>query len=257
MNDAYRNLDLTGRVITITGGASGLGWATAELVVARGAAVMLADIDADGVEARAAELRARGGRAAAIRTDVSREDDVKAMVDCAIERFGGLHGAFNNAGIDTGHTGITDTPLANWQRSLDVNLTGIMLCMKYQVGHMLAHGGGSIVNTSSSAGAVGFANAIAYVASKHGVVGLTRAAAMDVAAKGIRINALLPGSVETPMLEGAFNDPPLRAYIERSHPIGRMGKPFEIAETVAWLLSDASSFTTGAALHIDGGFTTC
>ncbi|MFV8817978.1 SDR family NAD(P)-dependent oxidoreductase [Haliea sp. E17] len=257
MNNPYAKLDLTGRVFTITGGTGGLGKATAQLCAARGASVVLADLDAAAGEALVAAIRASGGKAAFIRTDVTREEDVMAMVDFAVDSFGGLHGAFNNAGIDNGHKTVTEASLADWQQNIGVNLTGVFLCLKYQIACLLERGiQGSIVNTSSTAGAVGMANAVAYIAAKHGVAGLTRSTAVDYSAQGIRVNAVLPGAIHTPMLENALQDQALAQMIARSHPIGRIGEAPEVAETVAWLLSDAASYVTGALLPVDGGFTT-
>lgn len=256
MASPYDRLSLEGRVVLITGGTGGIGGETARLCAARGAAVVIADLNDAAGEELVAAIRSDGGRAAYIRTDVSREEDAKAMVDFAVATFGGLHAAFNNAGIDTGHTSVADTALAQWQRNLSVNLTGVFLCLKHEIAHMLAHGGGAIVNTSSTSGAIATVTSADYTAAKHGVVGVTRSAAVDYSAKGIRVNAILPGGVATPMLMGALvgNDP-LRRVVEASHPIGRIGDPAEIAEAAAFLLSDAASFITGACLMVDGGFT--
>jgi 2,5-dichloro-2,5-cyclohexadiene-1,4-diol dehydrogenase 1 len=254
--DPYARVSLQGRVIIITGATGGIGSATARLTAARGACVVLADTNEAAGAELAAAIQGGGGRAAFIRTDVSCEDDVKAMVGAALSTFGALHAAFNNAGIDTGHHGVADQELTQWQRNLAVNLTGIFLCMKHEVAHMLTSSGGSIVNTSSTAGAVGVGTSADYVSSKHGVVGLTRSAAVDYSGKGIRVNAILPGAIETPMFLSALQGhPTLRQIVEEGHPIGRIGQPTEIAETVAWLLSDAASYITGASIMIDGGFT--
>ena len=256
MSGPYERLSLAGKTVLITGATGGLGSATSRLCAARGASVVLADLNDSAGEELVASIKGPGGRAAFIRTDVSREDEVKAMVDFAVATFGGVHAAFNNAGVDTGHNGVVDLPLAQWQRNLAVNLTGMFLCMKHEIVHMLAHGGGAIVNTSSVAGVVGVATSADYVSAKHGVVGVSRAAAVDYSAKGVRVNVVLPGAIETPMFLNALKDhPTLRQIVDSAHPIGRIGQPSEIAEAVAWLLSDAASFVTGASIAIDGGYT--
>jgi len=178
------------------------------------------------------------------------------MVAHAVDTFGGLHGAFNNAGINAGNALLNEMDLAHWQRCLSVNLSGVFLCMKHEIAHMTAHGGGAIVNTSSAAGAVGMPWSVDYVSAKHGVVGATRAAAAEVSRQGIRVNAILPGAVETSMFTNALGtNPDLRRMTEEGHPIGRVGQPHEIAETAAFLLSDAAGFITGASIAVDGGFT--
>lgn len=253
---AFASLALTGRVAIVTGAGSGIGARTARLLAGRGAAVIVADRDQAGCEETVAAIRDAGGQAEPSVVDITSEADVEAMVALAVSRFGGLHLAFNNAGISSRGTPLDSMPLEEWRRMLDVNLTGAFLCMKHEVAHMVAHGGGAIVNTASGAGVVGFPNVIDYVAAKHGVVGLTRAAAIDYATRGVRVNTVLPGGVETPMLIGAMGqDPVMRETIARSQPIGRLGQPSEIAEAVAWLLSDAASFVTGAAIAVDGGYT--
>ena len=249
------SIDLSGRVVLITGGSGGIGSATARLCATRGASIVVADLNDAAGEALVADIVATGGKAAFVRTDVSREADVQAMVGFAVSRFGGLHCAFNNAGIDNGHLNVVDLSLVEWQRNIDTNLTGVFLCLKHEITHMLGAGGGTIVNTSSIAGTVGCANASAYVAAKHGVAGITRACAIDFSARGIRVNAVLPGAIETPMLTHALEDQALREMVTRGHPIGRIGQAREVAETVAWLLSDAASFVTGSCIVVDGGFT--
>lgn len=249
-------LSMSGRVITVTGGASGIGAATANILAARGAAVIVADINDVEGERVVARILAEGGTASYLHTDVSCEEDVVAMVQCAVTRYGGLHGAFNNAGMASRGIELIKMSLENWQEMIAINLTSVFLCMKHQIAHMLEHGGGVVLNTSSGAGVVGVPGGIDYTAAKHGVVGLTRAAAIDYSAKGVRVNALLPGGVDTPMLNLAMDeDPVVRRSVSEGHPIGRLAKPEELAEAAAWLLSDAASFVTGSAMAVDGGYT--
>lgn len=256
MSGPFDRLSLAGRVVLVTGGTGGIGSATARLCADRGASVVIADLDAERGEALAADIRGTGGEAAFVRTDVSREDEVEAMIAFAVNSFGGLHAAFNNAGINAGNALISEMALDHWQRCLAVNLSSVFLSMKHEIAHMLAHGGGAIVNTSSAAGAVGMPYSADYVSAKHGVVGATRAAAAEASGKGIRVNAILPGAIETPMFTDALGtNPDLRRITEAGHPIGRIGKPEEIAELAAFLLSDAAGFVTGAAIAVDGGFT--
>ena len=247
---------MTGRVIIVTGGGSGIGEATAKLLAARGASVVIADVDDSGGNRVAGAIREGGNRGVFLHTDVAREEDVRRSVEFAISEFGGLHAAFNNAGVTGNGVSLVEMPLVDWQRVMNVNLTGVFLCMKHQIGYMMRHGGGAIVNTSSGAGIVGFPNLADYVTSKHGVIGLTRAAAVDFSALGVRVNAVLPGGIETPMLLSSMGrDAAVRAAVEHGHPIGRLGQPAEISEAAAWLLSDAASFVTGSIFAIDGGYT--
>lgn len=256
MSGAFDRLSLADRVVLITGATGGIGSETARLCAARGAAVVLADLNEEAGEALVAEIRSAGGEGAFVRTDVSREDEVAGMIAFAVKTFGGLHGAFNNAGINAGNALINDMALDHWQRCLAVNLSSVFLSMKHEIAHMLAHGGGAIVNTSSAAGAVGMPYSADYVSAKHGVVGATRAAAAEASGQGIRVNAILPGAIETPMFTQALGtNPDLRRITEAGHPIGRIGTPQEIAELAAFLLSDAAGFITGAAIAVDGGFT--
>ncbi|NML87569.1 SDR family oxidoreductase [Sphingobium sp. TB-6] len=253
---AFDRAGLDDRVITVTGGAAGIGKAAARLFAARGASVVIADLGEDAGAKAVAEIQAAGGRAAFIRTDVTCEEDVQAMIGFAVSTFGGLHGAFNNAGINQGPAALSDVALERWQRALAVNLTGIFLCVKHQLRYMLAHGGGVIVNNASVSALVGVVMSVDYVATKHGVLGVTRAAASEVSGKGIRVNAIAPGATETPLfLEAVKGQPGLREMVEAGHPINRIAKPEEIAETAAWLMSDAASFVTGACIAVDGGYT--
>jgi len=256
MARGFARVGFEGRVMTITGAAGGIGSATARLCASRGARRVIADIDEARGARLAEEIRTEGGTAQFIRTDVSRESDIEEMVEFALSAYGRLDAAFNNAGINTGNSMIVDLPLDQWNRGMAINLTSIFLCMKHQIPVMLRQGGGAILNTSSSAGAVGMAMSPDYVAAKHGVVGITRAAAVEVSGQGIRVNAILPGSTDTPILAGAFEqNPALRGIIEQGNPIGRIANPEELAEAAAWLLSDAASYVTGACIPIDGGFT--
>ena len=243
-----------GKVILVTGGASGLGEAASAQLVARGAHVLVADLDAERGQAVVDRIAVDGGRAAFQPTDVTREADVAAAVAAAVDTFGRLDGAINNAGTTGPAASTADYSLEDWNRVLALNLTGVFLGLKHEIPAMVARGGGAIVNTSSGAGLVGFAGLPAYVASKHGVLGLTRAAALEYVKAGVRINAVCPGSARTPMLEGFMGgDPALERAMANSAPIGRLARPVEIAEAMVWLLSDAASFVVGHALAVDGG----
>lgn len=246
--------DFTGRTIIVTGGASGMGFATADLLAQAGANVVLADLNEQASHDAAEKLG--GGRVIGVRADVSVEDDVKAMVATAVGSFGKLDGACNAAGVPQTGKMLHEVTPEDWDRCHRVNLRGTFLCNKYQIAAMLETGGGAIVNVVSTAAMVGFPNGGEYCASKAGVLGLVRGAAIDYATKGIRINAVLPGATDTPMLSGAFaNDPGLEAALAAVHPMGRLGKPTEIAAAVRWLLSDEASFVTGASYAVDGGHT--
>jgi NAD(P)-dependent dehydrogenase (short-subunit alcohol dehydrogenase family) len=246
--------DFDGKVAVVTGGASGIGRATAELLAARGAKVVVADLDDAQGATTVARVNAIGGEGVFVRADVTEPDDVSAMVTTAVDRFGRLDIALNNAGVPGTYAPFLQQSLADWERTVAVNLTSVFLSMQAEIPAMVDSGGGSIVNTSSAAGLMGFAMLPAYVASKHGVVGLTKSVALEYAAKGIRINAVCPGSVRTQMLEGfAGGDESMLEGMGRMQPIGRLGTPSEVAEAVVWLCSDAASFVTGHALAVDGG----
>jgi NAD(P)-dependent dehydrogenase (short-subunit alcohol dehydrogenase family) len=250
---------LDGRVVIVTGAANGIGRATAIECSMEGANVVAADVDVAGGAVTVKMIEDEGGTAMFVPTDVTDRAQVAELVDTTIQRFGKLDGAFNNAGIE-GEQGPIDTCAShNWDRVIDVNLSGVFHCMQAEVPAMLEQGngephGGSIVNCASVAGLVGFVNIPAYVASKHGVVGLTKAAALDLADKNIRVNALCPGVIETDMVTRFIHDSPeTESAMEALAPMNRMGTPSEMATFVTWLLSDKSSYVTGQALAADGG----
>jgi NAD(P)-dependent dehydrogenase (short-subunit alcohol dehydrogenase family) len=195
-----------------------------------------------------------GGEATFVRTDVSKAIEVQALISTAVETYGRLDCAHNNAGILGGRGLTAEYAEERWQQVIAVNLTGVWLCMKYEIPQMLSQGSGAIVNTASVAGLVGFPSTSAYVASKHGVVGLTKTAALEYAQQGIRVNCVCPGVIHTPMTERGLSDPELRARIIAMEPIGRVGSPEEVAEAVVWLCSDAASFVTGHTMTVDGGY---
>jgi len=246
--------DLDGKVALVTGGASGIGRATVELLAARGARVLIADLDEDKGTDVVDAVHADGGSATFRRVDVTVPDEITAMVSHVVDVFGRLDIAVNNAGRTGTYAALADQQLDDWNTTLAVNLTSVFLSLQAEVPAMLATDGGAIVNTSSGAGLMGFANLPAYVASKHGVVGLTKSVALELARSGVRVNAVCPGSVRTPMLEGftGGNEEALLG-MGKIQPIGRLGTPSEVAEAIAWLCSDAASFVTGVALPVDGG----
>ena len=250
---------LNDKVALVTGGGSGIGRATAIIFAREGAKVMVADLNGEAAEQVKEEIIARGGEAAAIRADVSKEEDARAMVRATLDAFGALDVAFNNAGIEGLIAPTHEYPPDAWQRIIAINLTGVYLGMRYQIPVMREQGGGAIVNTASILGVVAFENTPGYTAAKHGVIGLTKTAALENAQHGIRINAVCPGFIETPLVMErgvqAGRDPAVYEELKRLHPMGRLGQPEEIAEAVAWLASSAASFVTGHALMVDGGYT--
>lgn len=247
---------LENKVAFITGGISGIGYAAALAFVREGAKVVLADIDANAGEAAAAKIQQSGSEAAFIRTDVSKSADVQAMISQTVERYGRLDFAVNNAGIGGASALTADYPEDEWRRVLDINLTGVWLCMKYAIPHMLTAGGGVIVNVASILGHVGFANSGAYVAAKHAVVGLTKSTAIEYATQNIRVTAVCPGFISTPMIEsaGMTEGTDLYNMIAGLHAMKRLGKPEEVGELIAWLCSDGASFITGSSILADGGY---
>lgn len=248
------NRRLEGKAALVTGAGSGIGRAAAALFVREGARVIVSDVNVSGGEETVAAIRKQGGEARFIRCDVSKPAEVEALIRGAVEAFGRLDCAVNNAGISGTMVPTGDYPEEAWDEIMAINLKGVWLCMKQEIQQMLKQGGGSIVNTASVAGLVGIQMAPAYVAAKHGVVGLTKTAALDYAKANIRINAVCPGVIRTPMVTVITNDnPQVAAAVTASEPVGRMGEPEEVAEALVWLCSGAASFITGAALPVDGG----
>jgi NAD(P)-dependent dehydrogenase (short-subunit alcohol dehydrogenase family) len=244
---------LDGKVALVTGGGSGIGEACASALAASGATVVVADLAEHAAQRVSRTIVENGGVATAATIDVGDPAAVESMIDGIVAEHGGLDAAVNNAGIsgDTLPTG--EYSIETWRRVIEINLNAVFYCCRYEIAAMLSQGGGAIVNMSSILGSVGFPAAPAYVAAKHGVVGLTRAAAIDHAAAGIRVNAVGPGFVDTALLASA--EDAVRAGLAELHPVGRIAHPGEVGELVAWLCSDAASFVTGAYYTVDGGYT--
>ena len=249
--------DVAGKVAFVTGAASGIGRATAIAFARGGANVVTADVAAEANAATARFVEQEGVRGLAVDCDVTRGESVAEALGSAVETFGRIDIAFNNAGIEQPHSPVAEVSEQEWNRIIGVGLSGVFRCLKHEIPLMLEHGGGAIVNTSSGAGVKGFRDQAAYAAAKHGVIGLTKSAALDYAAAGIRINAICPGIVDTAMM-GRFTGgrPEGRNSVIAQEPIGRMGTPEEIAAAALWLCSDSASFATGHALVVDGGQTT-
>ncbi len=247
--------NLRDKVALVTGGGSGIGRASCLVFAQEGARVAVADVDLAGAEETVGLIEGVGGRGVALQVDVTKSREVEPLVDRVVEEFGRLDCAFNNAGVGGEVMNTHEYPEDDWDRVLDVNLKGVWLCMKYEIPVMLRQGGGAIVNTASIYGLSGAGGYIAYNAAKHGVVGVTKTAALEYAEAGIRVNAVCPGYILTPMtIPGIEANPELERRMVSQTPMGRMGQPEEIAEAVVWLCSDAASFVTGHTMTPDGGY---
>ncbi|HKL19455.1 MAG TPA: SDR family oxidoreductase [Halalkalibaculum sp.] len=243
------------KVALITGAAAGIGRATAILFAKQGAKVVISDVDKKGLEETEKMIGEEGGEVLSLLTDVSKSDEVKEMIDKTLDRFGRLDYACNNAGIEGKMAGIADYSEEDWDKVLNINLRGQWLCMKYEIPAILKQGG-AIVNVSSILGKVGFAEAPAYTAAKHGLNGLTKAAALEYSGQGIRINSVCPGFIETPMLDraGITSDKETKENTISLHPIGRLGLAQEVAEAIVWIASEKAAFVCGHSLMVDGGY---
>lgn len=247
---------MRGKVALVTGAATGIGRATALAFASEGARVVVSDVNEAEAENTVAEVRKLGAAVRFVRADVSNEADVEALIRTTLGEYGRLDVAFNNAGISGASAALADITKADWDRVLAVNLSGVFLCMKHEIAAMLRQGGGAIVNNASILGQVGFAGAAAYTATKHGVLGLTRCAALEYGTRGVRVNAVCPGFIVTPMLEhaGLLQDASTRHSIEAMHALKRMGEPREVAAAVLFLASAGASFVAGHPLLVDGGY---
>jgi len=247
--------DYEGTVALVTGAASGMGLATAKAFAQSGASVVLADINLDAVQKTADEIIKNGGKAIGIQCDVSDKGQVKSMIDLTVSTFGRLDAAYNNAGINTIAIEAADVSIADYHRIISINLHGVWNCLQHELRQMIRQRSGAIVNCSSIGGMVGAQGRAPYSATKHGIIGLTQSAALDYATKGIRVNAVCPGMIETPMADVVTNgNKQMLSEMVKAVPMARFGKPDEIADAVLWLCSNGSSYVTGQTLSVDGGF---
>jgi NAD(P)-dependent dehydrogenase (short-subunit alcohol dehydrogenase family) len=249
-------MDFKNKVAVVTGASSGIGKSVSELYAREGAAVILSDINQELGEKTTEEIRKAGGEAIFVRADVSKPSDCENMVKAAMDKYGRLDFACNNAGIGGDQNPTADYSLESWNQAIAVNLSGVFYCMKYELPAMLKGGSGSIINMASILGRVGFAGAVGYVAAKHGVLGLTKTAAIEYAPHGVRVNVVGPGFISTPLIKELEENPEINNMLISLHPVGRLGKPVEVAELVIWLSSDKASFVTGAYYPVDGGYLT-
>ncbi|MFP4622898.1 MAG: SDR family NAD(P)-dependent oxidoreductase [Gemmatimonadota bacterium] len=246
--------EFEGKVAIVTGAASGIGRSVAELYAREGASVVVSDVAVEGGEETVERIEEAGGRATFVRADVSKPAECEALVEATVDAYGGLDIACNNAGIG-GPQGMTgDYPIEGWETVIGVNLSGQFYCMRYQIPRMLENGGGAIVNVASILGSAGFAGAPAYVAAKHGLVGLTKSTALEYGEQKVRVNAVGPGFISTPLIAEMESDADTNQLLVSLHPVGRLGKPEEVAELVCFLSSDRASFITGSYYPVDGGY---